>query len=139
MTHGSDDSTDPIAADADQHDGTTSVPSDNTTLTSVIEGLIEEGYTSQLSAEPGAELLCSACGMVSGAAEFDVHSLRRLEGASDPDDMVAAVAAVCPKCAVPGIAVLAFGPTGSETDADVMVALDLSTRGAEHHDLDEPT
>lgn len=125
------DHDDPIEADADRSTDITSAPSDNTTLTSVIEGLTADGYTAEFTPRPDAQVHCGACGNLSAAAELEVHSIRRLEGASDPDDMVAVVAAACPKCVELGTAVLAFGPMGSPTDADVMMALDLSARHTE--------
>ncbi len=127
----------PIEADADQSARITPAPSDNTTLTSIIEGLTVEGFAAELSARPDGQMHCGACGVISLASDYDVHSIRRLEGASDPDDMVAVVAAACPRCGACGVSVLAFGPTGSATDADVMAALDLTHRAAQHHRQNE--
>jgi hypothetical protein len=52
-----------------------------------------------------------------------MSSLRRLEGASDPADMVAIVAVTCPRCGNQGTAVLAFGPAASAEDSDVLAVL----------------
>jgi hypothetical protein len=52
-----------------------------------------------------------------------MSSLRRLEGASDPADMVAIVALTCPNCGARGTVVLGFGPAGSPDDADVLGVL----------------
>lgn len=50
-----------------------------------------------------------------------MHSHRRLEGASDPDDMVAIVAISCPVCATQGTLSPQYGPMGHwEEDADVL-------------------
>ena len=51
------------------------------------------------------------------------QSVRRLEGASDPDDMVAIAAIVCPACATRGVLVLGFGPSSSLVDAETLQAL----------------
>lgn len=99
------------------------VPSDNTTLTSVLAGLAGDGYVAQFAAAPAGALVCGACGNSRPAAEFDVADIRRLEGASDPDEMVSVVLARCPACRSQGTAVLGFGPNGSGVDADVAVAL----------------
>jgi hypothetical protein len=68
-------------------------------------------------------LHCAQCGVELDASEFDVDAIRRLEGASDPDDMVAVVAARCPACRAPGTAVVGIGPTASAEDNDVTTAL----------------
>jgi ribosomal protein S27AE len=99
------------------------VPSDNTTLTSVLDGLAEEGFTEQLMARPDRRVECGACGAESDAADLDVASVRRLEGASDPDDMMAVVAAACTRCGAGGTLVLGFGPNASDDDTDVARAL----------------
>jgi hypothetical protein len=52
-----------------------------------------------------------------------MSSLRRLEGESDPADMMAVVAVTCPACAATGTLTLGFGPTSSAEDADVLHAL----------------
>ena len=52
-----------------------------------------------------------------------MSSLRRLEGASDPDDMLAVVALACPACGTQGTVVLGFGPNATAEDSDVLKAL----------------
>jgi hypothetical protein len=52
-----------------------------------------------------------------------MSSLRRLEGASDPDDMVAIVAITCPNCAAQGTVVLGYGPMATLQDAEVLKEL----------------
>lgn len=112
-----------VSADDDQVGQTAFVPSDNTTMSSVLDGLAARGFTGQFVPRPGGRLLCLNCDAVSPAAEFRVESLRRLEGASDPDGMSSIVAAVCPRCGQAGTVVLGFGPTASDVDADVTVGL----------------
>jgi hypothetical protein len=99
------------------------VPSDNTTLSSVLEGLEREGYDAQFVALTEGNLRCGACGVASAAGEFAVDSIRRLEGASEPDEMMSVVAAICPRCGVRGTAVLGYGPAASPEDSAVSVAL----------------
>lgn len=118
---------DPIAADDDCTDGAAFVPSDNTTLTSVLAGLAADGFTGHLHAIEGGNLQCGACGEVRPAAAFEVMSIRRLEGASEPDEMVSVVAAICPCCGGRGATVLGYGPSASGDDADVSVALSSVT------------
>jgi len=57
------------------------------------------------------------------AAAVTMSSLRRLEGASDPDDMLAVVALTCPACGTDGTVVLGYGPNGTAEDGDVLKAL----------------
>jgi hypothetical protein len=52
-----------------------------------------------------------------------MSSLRRMEGASDPGDMMAVVAIECPSCQAQGTLVLGFGPAASAEDSDVLLVL----------------
>lgn len=98
-------------------------PSDLTTLTAVLAGYRADGFDGDFFAEEGGRVRCGRCATVMNAALLDMVSMRRLEGASDPADMVAVVATYCRSCEVKGTLVLGFGPMASEADADVMLAL----------------
>jgi len=98
-------------------------PSDNTTMSAVLADLDGDGWTGQLVALEGGDVRCRSCGEASPAADLEVAVERRLEGASDPDDMALVVAAPCPACAVRSTIVLGFGPNASGADADVVAAL----------------
>jgi len=67
-------------------------PSDETTLTDVLEAYAQGGFVSSFVVTDSAQLECIECGTVSEPESVSMSSLRRLEGASDPDDMVAVVA-----------------------------------------------
>ncbi len=99
------------------------VPSDNTTLSSVLVGLEREGYAGQFVASEDGSLRCGACGVESPAGTYAVETIRRLEGASEPDEMMSVVAAACPNCGAQGTAVLGYGPAASPEDAAVSLAL----------------
>jgi len=114
-----------IEADAGPDQGRSSAPSDNTTLSAVVAGFEGEGYGAHFVARPGGVLLCDACSAESAAGTYSVATVRRLEGASDPDDMVSVVAAACPACGADGLAVLGYGPTASDSDNDVSSALTM--------------
>ncbi len=103
--------------------GVTDQPSDNTTLTEVLAGYEASGFDAPLTVVEGGSIECNSCGFTVAAKEYTMHSVRRLEGASDPDDMVAAVAVTCPSCDAQGVLVLGFGPMASAEDSDVLVAL----------------
>lgn len=117
---------DPIEADAgplDPRPSNSLAPSDNTTLTAVLTGLGQTGFAASFGVVAEGRLRCDRCNVVSSAADYGVASIRRLEGASDPDEMVSVVAAVCPSCGIGGVAVIAYGPMASEEDADASTAL----------------
>ena len=104
-------------------------PSDNTTLTAILASLDDDGFGAQFVVREGAQIECLGCRNISLASSFVVSRSRRLEGASDPDDMVHVVAATCPACNVGGTVVLTYGVNASLEDGDVSLALDMS--GAE--------
>ncbi len=98
-------------------------PSDNTTAGEVVASFREDGYGDELWVKAGGRVRCGACGVTSAAAAFTIGRQRRLEGASDPDDMQLVVGATCPSCGARGIFALHYGPTAGEDDSDVLVAL----------------
>ncbi|CAN5640680.1 hypothetical protein BH10ACT2_BH10ACT2_22170 [soil metagenome] len=100
-----------------------SVPSDNTTLVAIIQGYRESGFDSDFSSLDGARIRCESCGAETDAAKFVIESLRRLEGASDPDDMLAVVATKCPACGAEGTLILGYGPMASGEDTDIASAM----------------
>lgn len=101
------------------------------TVTGVLDAYGEGGFVGQFSVVEGARLECHSCGQQVEASAVEMSSLRRLEGASDPADMVAIVALTCPKCRARGTVVLGFGPAGSPEDGDVLGVL-RDHRGDEH-------
>jgi len=106
------------------HDQVPGTPSDNTTLTAVLDGLRAEGYAADLRAIGSVgEVRCGSCGAASLAGELTDVVERRLEGASDPDDMVLAVGARCPACGEQGAMTLGYGPAASEADSAVVSLL----------------
>jgi len=98
-------------------------PSDQTTLTDVLAGYEQGGFTSSFVATDESHLECIECGTVSEPESVSMSSLRRLEGASDPDDMVAVVALTCPACGAKGTLVLGYGPMATPQDSDVLKSL----------------
>lgn len=100
-------------------------PSDNTTVTAIIDELERDGYTASFGARDGARLHCSACRQESPAAAYVVAATRRVEGASDPDAAAIVIAGTCPQCGAEGTVVLAYGPDAGEVDGLVVAELDL--------------
>lgn len=98
-------------------------PSDNTTMTEVIDDYRAAGFASDFFAEDGAIVRCGRCSSTLDARRLAMHSIRRLEGASDPADMTVIAATSCPVCRANGTIVLGYGPMSSATDADVLMAM----------------
>jgi hypothetical protein len=93
------------------------------TLLDVLARYTREGWSSQFAARADGRVECESCHHVVDAADVPVLELRRLEGASDPDDMLAVVAIECPNCGLRGSLVLNYGPTATEEDASVLLGL----------------
>ncbi|MEY2400617.1 MAG: hypothetical protein QOJ08_728 [Ilumatobacteraceae bacterium] len=93
------------------------------TITDVLEGYAQGGFTSSFCVTDDAELECLECQTESAPDRVVMSSLRRLEGESDPADMVAVVALTCPACGSRGTVVLGFGPMATPEDSDVLQAL----------------
>ena len=101
------------------------VPSDNATLSSVFDELGEEGYTASFIVRADGHVQCSVCTTTLAVADLRPDRMRRLEGASDPDDELLVVAAPCPACGAKASFVLGFGPSASEDDSLVVAELDF--------------
>jgi hypothetical protein len=93
------------------------------TLLDVLARYTRNGWSSQFAPRAGGTVECESCHHVMAAAEIPVLDLRRLEGASDPDDMLAVLALECPNCGLRGSLVLNYGPTATEEDAAVLLGL----------------
>jgi len=117
-----DDSTPPVP-EADVVEAQTRPHDGGATLTDVLAGYAEAGFTSSFSAIEGGRVECHQCNATSDAARVKMSSLRRMEGASDPGDMMAIVAIECPSCQAQGTLVLGFGPAASAEDSDVLLVL----------------
>jgi hypothetical protein len=98
--------------------------SDGTTLVEIINAFEADGYTGQFIALDGGKVRCARCREEVDASSVELHALRRTEGASDPADMAAVGALVCPSCGCKGTIVLRFGPEASVEEADVLRLLE---------------
>jgi hypothetical protein len=95
------------------------VPSDNTTLSAVLAEYAAAGYDGTFEVLSEVAIGCVACAAESEPAEFAVGGWRRLEGASDPDDMLSVIAVSCPRCGAGGTLVLGYGPAAAADEAAV--------------------
>ncbi|HUF83519.1 MAG TPA: hypothetical protein VMQ81_02895 [Acidimicrobiia bacterium] len=90
------------------------------TILEVLGDLEKMGFTGQFVPRDGAQVECVPCHRLSPADETVLRDLERLEGASDPDDMMAVVGLECPHCGAKGTAVLGYGPEAPLLDAEVL-------------------
>ena len=89
----------------------------------VVAAYARHGFEANFRTTDGGRLECGSCRALLDPADVSMSSLRRLEGASDPDDMLAVVAVSCPECGSKGTAVLGYGPASAPEDGDVLHAL----------------
>jgi hypothetical protein len=101
-------------------------PAYGATLTEILATLDAAGFSAQMAARPDGMIQCLTCREASSAADFDMQAMRRTEGASDPDDMLAVVGLQCPRCGTRGTAVLGYGPEADPDDAEVVVRLGVT-------------
>ena len=94
-------------------------------LTSVLRLLAGRGWTATLIAEDGGLLRCDTCNGTVAAKDLRPVAFRRLEGASDPADMMLVAAVRCPCCGCADVLTLGYGPNADERSADILVDLDL--------------
>lgn len=104
--------------------GPTPEPGDDTTLVAVLDALASEGWTENMSVDDEGQVRCPQCSTVSRPEDVGVDRLRRLEGASDPADMMAVVALTCPSCQARGVVVASYGPDATEGDVFLLRALE---------------
>lgn len=88
-----------------------------------------EGFSGQFTAMAGGRIRCLACEQASRPQDVLCFALHRLEGASDPADMMAVAALECPHCGSRGTLTLAYGPTAPRRDARILLHLN-DARGA---------
>ena len=81
-----------------------------------------EDFTAGLDGD-AAVLRCPVCDAAHPAGTFHRAWTVRLEGASDPDDMLHVSALRCPACGSGGAFVSPFGVNVGEADAAVLLAL----------------
>jgi hypothetical protein len=106
------------------------VPSDNTELRAIIEDYERQSFDKTFVTAP-TTVTCETCGTVLQAERVVVHSLARLEGASDPDDMLAVLAISCSVCAAKGTLVVAYGPTADDLSLALLAQSDDGEPGAD--------
>lgn len=108
---------------SDQEPTPTPVAQDAQTLTEAVAALEAAGYTGQFRVLELARLQCLTCRREFAGTRAAIESLRRLEGASDPDDMLAVIALRCPECGALGSLVIGYGPDASLEESQLLLEL----------------
>jgi hypothetical protein len=96
------------------------------TLADVLTLLERRGYAGQFAPTPGGHVRCLTCREEFPAEDATVDTLSRMEGVSDPADMLAVPALTCPRCGAAGALVLNYGPESDVDHADVLARLTLA-------------
>ncbi len=109
-----------------------SYASDARSLSEILRMYEADGFTAQFGAREGGRIICFSCHTEAPAEEFELVSLSRTEGASDPDDMLAVAALHCPKCDCKGTLILNYGPEATEEDVEVLQRLEAVDKNREN-------
>jgi len=96
----------------------------DTPLLAVSESLSGSGDEGQFRATEGSRIQCLTCREEAPAEAYRATDAARLEGASDPADMVMVVPVTCPDCGATGSLILGYGPNASAEDADALSAME---------------
>lgn len=108
----------------------------DTSLTAVLADLEAAGWAGQMMAVEDGGVRCLTCREEFPAAGVEADEVRRLEGASDPADMLIVVPIQCPYCSTKGVLVANYGADASPEEADVVAALDRTP--ASGHGTEQP-
>ena len=93
-------------------------------LLEVLAELRAEGFTYEFHSRPGGIVECGQCHAPHRADTLELLRFERLEGDSDPSEMLAVCAVSCPSCGIRGSLVLTFGPESTREDDEVLELLD---------------
>jgi hypothetical protein len=112
----------------------------DTSLRSVVDDLASQGFDGQFRTHPNGQVECLSCHGRAPASRYRADEVTRLEGVSDPDDMVMVAPVRCHACGTRGTLVLGYGPEASAEDSDVLLALERSPQeSTDESDIAGPT
>jgi hypothetical protein len=94
------------------------LPPTPATLIEVVAAAKARGIGAEF-AVAGANINCGACGHESAPDAVSRDWVHRLEGTSDPDELLTVSALTCPACGAKGLLILPYGPAADESEADV--------------------
>src|SRR3546814_15794449 len=107
------------APEADPMEPVPGAPSDNTTAVAEIDDLRAQGYEADYVVGEGGVVRCTACRHEMQTGEVDVDVFRRLEGASEPDEMSAIPALPCLECGPQDHVMVGYGPSAPPAPCDL--------------------
>jgi hypothetical protein len=93
-------------------------------LVDVLASLEAEGYVAQFVPRTRGVIRCATGDHEFSASSATVDQSRRLEGVSDPADMVIVLSLHCPICDRAGTLVLHYGPEASAEESDALAAFE---------------
>lgn len=96
-----------------------------TTLLEVLAEAADAGFREQIVVTDDGHLRCTSCDTTVAVADFEVEGYHRLEGASDPADMLIVIWGTCSECGQGGVATIGYGPNAGPADDKALKALDL--------------
>ena len=109
------------------HDPDPRIPSGALQLIDVLQLAEANGFAAEFEVAADASgrdcLWCPHCEVESSASSYERAWSLRLEGASDPADMLHVSALTCPNCGTGGVFIAPFGPAASQRQASVLRAL----------------
>lgn len=88
-------------------------------LSEILTAADHHGADTNMSPTPDGMIRCSGCGTTSRPEDVTRDWVHRLEGTSDPDELLSASAIRCPRCGRTGVLVLPFGPLADEVEARI--------------------
>jgi hypothetical protein len=106
--------------------GPTIAPADET-MTDVLAHYAEASFAGDAFASTGGQISCGTCSSCLSPANVAIEGMRRIEGASDPSDMAAVLAIICPVCQTKATLVLKFGPEASVDEIAIWHVLKVQT------------
>jgi hypothetical protein len=92
-------------------------------LMGILNTFVDDGYRSEFHARVDGSVECGKCRHSLPPERLRLERLERLEGASDPDEMLAVCAVECPECGARGTLVLTYGPETTYEDGQVLTRL----------------
>jgi hypothetical protein len=90
------------------------------TLTEVLQAAADNGYDATFDTVGGGRVRCGHCTTEMPVSTVHVEHIDRLEGASDPADMMLIASLRCPACDHGGTLTLGYGPIADGDDVQVL-------------------
>lgn len=92
-------------------------------LRDVLNVARRHGIDTDMSPTPDGMIRCGRCDSINRPDDVTRDWIHRLEGTTDPDELLSASAVRCPQCGGAGVLVLPFGPLADEVEARIARSL----------------